>query len=1110
MIRQGLRMSLPGTICALTTGAMLTFCVWMTAPLLSVNEMRPFEGEVGRLAGVALLWCGFLLLSLLRLRRDGQRSRALQRDLLALTSGGARGVSAQRGAASRLARRPWYLVLGPPGVGKSSLLVNSGLNVNDTGAVAGDDAGFRIWLADEAVLIEGCGEDLPDDLAAVMKKHRKSLQLSGVVHVISLPDLIRQDDGTRNAGGAALRLRIRALEAEFARTLPLWAVFTRADQIAGFVETMTASGPSRPPLLGFALPPPQPGGEAAQMVGVHLGFDRLLHDLNSASTTWLAAEGDPARRSLIADFPAAMGVIRGHVSGWLGQMVKPDQEGATAQLRGVWFCSAGAGGQRVDLLRSQMLQKFGIERQLPSEPESDRSPRPVNGLFTKIVLPEAGHFPTAEAPARRHRLAQAAAIVALFGLSAAAAWPLADSYMNNRALIARIAQQVRAAQALIPPDAVRDSNLAVVMPALDQLSRLPGNPEGEVLQVPAGLMTGLYQGDLLQNDARSAYRNALNRLLLLRLVLRLEEVMESRVNDPAVILEALKIYLMLGQAGPWGPSQILSWFKADWAQQAAGPQDDAQGLRYTHHLAQLLRQPTDSIPLNAHLVARMRGILTRMPQAQRLYDAIVTSAAAAHLPPFRVADAAGPYAEQSFVRPSGAALGEGIAGLYTRQGFHKVVLPALADVEALLKRDEWVTGPGAFNGGGATAQEAIARDVLGLYYRDYIEHYERLMGDLNIIAFESRGHAGDVLGRLAGADPALGNLIQGIAWQTRLSQPDGAIDSPPDGGDSAPPPPLSGRGSDVPGAVVERHFRRLHDLVAVGAGPASLLDQILTALRDLRADPGDGGHGAAEATALSLQVPLTAPVSRWLAQIREGLSAVTGESLRVPMTHHWKSEVLPLCQSVTTRRYPFAPEANSDAASEDFARLFGPGGQLETFFQSNLAPYVDTGDERIWKSRSVGGSDPGLAPSVLEAFRTAALIRESFFGPDARAAMTIGLRPHGLSPQLQAAVLEIDGQRLTYRPDDQTPAEVTWPGLAGEVRLSLEPAVAGAANSLHRVGPWAWFRLMSAAERRPGQTGETVLVFRIGGRSVSFSVRAGGHSLVTPEVLASFRCPQSF
>ena len=88
---------------------------------------------------------------------------------------------------------------------------------------------------------------------------------------------------------------------------------------------------------------------------------------------------------------------------------------------------------------------------------------------------------------------------------------------------------------------------------------------------------GLYQSSL-SREAEETYREALRRVMLPRLLLRLEAAMRTDGADPMRLYEPLKVYLMLGQQGPMDAKTVRAWVTNDWATQVY-PGADSQGER---------------------------------------------------------------------------------------------------------------------------------------------------------------------------------------------------------------------------------------------------------------------------------------------------------------------------------------------------------------------------------------------------------------------------------------------------------------------------------------------------------------------------------------------------
>lgn len=230
------------------------------------------------------------------------------------------------------------------------------------------------------------------------------------------------------------------------------------------------------------------------------------------------------------------------------------------------------------------------------------------------------------------------------------------------------------------------------------------------------------------------------------------------------------------------------------------------------------------------------------------------------------------------------------------------------------------------------------------------------------------------------------------------------------------------------------------------------------------------------------------------------------------MNAKWQANVLPFCEQALGNRYPFDRRAQADVAMGDFARLFAPGGMIDGFFNENLRDYVDT-RARPWAWKRVNDTDLGISQAVLQQMQYAAEIRDAFFAGGETPSVKFQITPEALDPKAKQVTLTIDGQDVTFQHTAApTPAAISWPGGVGVARVSFQPTRSNSANSLGRDGPWAWFRLLSAAElRRTNVSDRTRVIFNVGGRVAIFQLQSG--SVLNPfalPALSNFSCPKSF
>ncbi|MFN3294785.1 MAG: type VI secretion system membrane subunit TssM, partial [Gemmobacter sp.] len=185
MIRRILRAMFSGIGISFMVGIALSLALWVFGPFLAFGEARPFETVVGRLVGFSVLWIGVLLVVLLILLTGRKRDERLTEEIVTAVDPGPSAdevVTAElgemreklRGALSKLRRSrlgrrnlyelPWYIIIGPPGAGKTTAIVNSGLKVplaDDLGKTAiagvGGTRNCDWWFTDGAVLVDTAG-----------------------------------------------------------------------------------------------------------------------------------------------------------------------------------------------------------------------------------------------------------------------------------------------------------------------------------------------------------------------------------------------------------------------------------------------------------------------------------------------------------------------------------------------------------------------------------------------------------------------------------------------------------------------------------------------------------------------------------------------------------------------------------------------------------------------------------------------------------------------------------------------------------------------------------------------------------------------------------------
>ena len=1191
---------------------MLALLIWFCGPLLGIGQMHPLDSEIARMiaiGGLVVLW---FVGNLIRVFASRHKEKALveavaapdkdaiaSAEEIALLSERLRDAMARlkkapggRRERRRLHQLPWYMFIGPPGAGKTTALVNSGLNfplADAKGPAAlrgvGGTRNCDWWFTDEAVLIDTAGRYTTQDSQAavdagawlgflrLLKKQRRRQPLNGILLAIGLSDLAALGETERLEHATAMRKRMRELHEELGVRVPVYVLFTKSDLIAGFVEFFDSLGKEeREQVWGMTLPFDDGREEAGAIGRFAPEFDLLLARLNDRMLERVNQETDIVRRRLIYGFPQQIASMRDVAADFLTEIFRPSRLEERPLLRGVYFTSGTQDGTPIDRLLGTMASQFGLGRQSVSAFSGAGRSYFLTRLLRDVVFGEASLVSLDKKLERRTRwtyratYATAAVLLLLF----TAGWT--SSYFGNVGMITEAHDQAakyNTQYAELIKRGPADNDLRAILPPLETLRTMRGGYDQREASTPISLTFGLYQGDKITSASVDAYYRALNAMLLPRLLARLETQLAANLDRTDFLYEALKVYLILGRQGPIDRNQVMAWLVKDFTATMSSDDDEADRDALLSHADALLQRPLTAVPLNGPLVERVRGILNQEPLAEYSYNRIMRSPRVQALPEWTVADNGGAGSGKVFARRSGQPISTGLPGIFTWAGYHQTFLPLMPTVTKDIAEDSWVLGRDRKGGVAGTIAEVnkLRRDVIGLYLDEYVRRWDRLIGDVIIRQYTNVTEIADELGLISGPNSPVRTLWQAIDGETQLSRK-GATDAAQAqveakaakvgqraagfgrvmafSGLSMNEAQVANMLGEVFGATpggavpvdpaskVDEHFRQIHTFVA-GTGQAAAPTPLEGALQKINAvsvgmnqaansaNPGQallgqaaggasGGAGGAAAAAAQLQTAardLPPPIAAMMQSVAQSSTAAVSSGASRELTNAWKAKVLPYCNEALFNRYPFVAASTLDAPTDDFAKLLGPGGAIDQFFNDNLKPFVDT-STKPWKWQAANNSQLSLSPGTLAQFENASLIRDSLFNGSPQILIKFALKALSSDTTLAQATVDIAGQALTDNHGPTEQAQFQWPGQGGKtlVRVTMTPT-SGNAVVTERDGPWALLRLLDASKVQPsGQLDRFRITFPSSVGNATFDLTASSvRNPFTLPALRAFRCP---
>lgn len=1132
-------------LAAILVAVLLVFVLPLVAPLL-----RPWWVKTLLAGLVAAVWGVFATLRILKARRAAAE---IARQLAAPSPGDVEAEALAGRMRSALARlktatgdkrdylyaRPWYVIIGPPGAGKTTALLKSGVQFPFADAALKGVGGTRnldFWFADDAVLIDTAGRYTTqtsdasvdhkgwDSFLNLLRRTRPLQPINGVLVAIGLDELLNTDRAGLDDHAAAVRRRLLELRRALEVSAPVYVLFTKADLLAGFGEffdDLDVEG--RRAIFGATLPLETP----TSLDAVLGEFDAVVQALADRVAKRLQEETDPHRRSLILAFPSQVASLRARLSRFLDGALLAEQD-APPLFRGFYLTSGVQEGAPLDRILGDVAAVYDA----PAIPRSGLAGQGgrayfLNRLLKEVIFAEAGLVQSDPAARARRRTALIAGVagVAVLSLLIALLWGV--SFTRNRALQDQLlvgAQNVSAEVRETGVDLVEvregDPDLEQALSLIRALRDLPRGHGDQAKGGPPLLMrSGLFQGGHAK-AADQAYREALQRILLPRILLRLERYMQDHAQEPLRVYEPLKVYLMLGGQGPLDPKTVKAWVTDDWAENAL-PGADRTEVREElgKHLDVLLADPQlgrvwpgREAPLDGALIESTRAAVQTLSLADRAYAILRQKAAATDQPDWRADSVLASGDRQAFLNGD-AVLDASVPYFFTRAGFERAYQPGLQTVASDLEKDLWVMGQDADKTAirGQIAQ--VKPGVAALYAKEYIAAWDSVVQGLRPADYFTNPAT---LGAFTRTPSPLKVLLLEVRKNTTFGKPP-AIRAPSKlktaarvvGGVV-----LDSGGVDA-GKTISDYFRPLSTYVGDGKGAAPI-DEFLSAVKqaasaNMAAGIAGGGLGGVAtqgelASALG-QVATTSVVAPpqlqgFVAQATQSGRGAVVSSAQNAIGQEYATNLAGACRSVSDNRYPFYGAAQNDATAADMMRVLGLNGQFDSMMRDRLQPLLLTSGP-VWRWRSDDPVAAAFDPASAEQFQKAAQVRDLL-----TSGLPIRVEAAGFGGAVTAAEFSAGGATYRFEPNSVGAKPVMW-AISGlpEAHLILY-AGAKEVRRYDGQGVWALFRLMDAAQKE--NAGPNAIKATFGQGAQYFTLKVNLPSDKNPfgrGGLWSFRCP---
>lgn len=659
----------------------LSCVLWMLGPLWSWGDTRPLEPVFPRQLAVGLLyfcwvlfqfipaiWRGWFNSKLLNRLQEMSHEEASDRQATETLLTQRFSEAALRLKRTQFGRRhqkswlarfqshylyqlPWYVMIGAPGAGKTTALLNAGLEFPLTDSLGkeavrgvGGTRHCDWWFTDSAVLIDTAGRyALQESQRArdgaewhnfikLLKRYRTRQPINGVIMTISVADLLTDSAEARHAQASALRSRMVELHQQTGIHFPVYVMVTKTDLLKGFMSFYgNLSKPQRDAIWGFTFPwePGKPHKDDWHR-SFSERFQQLEQRLQQQLADVMAGERDLTQRADSFLFPQEFSSLRPLLNEYLDVVFSRHQDEIAWSARGLFFTSGTQEGLPFDRIMGELNRKLQLphtgESSLAAWDSVNRS-NPIPGtkgqsffirdLLSDLVFRESGLAGSNRHWEYRNRLLHWIGYGALTGALVLLSGLWLTSYVQNQRYLDQVAARIgpitAQSQQVIHQPA---DNIFDLLPFLNNLVKLPLSAHFSLDNPPLTMRAGLYRGNQVSDAAWVLYQNALKSLLLPRVAQQITNLLrDDPGTDNDYSRNALRAYQMLYQPRNYDGEFLRDWLMQN-LQRTLPDNVSARDLQQLDwHLSQLLDQQIQSSPYARDNALMMRKLAENLKNA---------------------------------------------------------------------------------------------------------------------------------------------------------------------------------------------------------------------------------------------------------------------------------------------------------------------------------------------------------------------------------------------------------------------------------------------------------------------------------------------------------------
>lgn len=985
---------------------------------------------------------------------------------------------------------PWYIIIGPPATGKSTLLRHSGLNFPLTDNKIQGVGGTRNcdwWFANDGIILDTAGrytvetEDKEEwtVFLDILKKTRKNQPINGVIVAISIADLINGSDEEIEDYAIRIKDRCDELLDKLKIKFPIYLMFTKCDLMDGFIDffgDLTKS--EREQVWGCTLTDEQ--RNAADIAGLfRTEMDKLTRSLYCRRLSCLSKERKLEKRERIFLFPLQYSNAREKIIRFVSCLFQPNPYRENPVLRGFYFTCGTQEGSPIDKI---------LGRINPTYSDEEKKSYFIKDCFTKIIFPDQNFAQFTDVAKRTRRMTFVGSIILSAILAGGLISGISISYHNNSKLATRLQTDAKnVAEIKWDRRMEFQPNLTTLHNLREDIVML----ENYQQDAPSlSLRFGLYEGTDFIDILRKIYLSKLNEIMVIPLKEEIEKNLKINIDSPVAewdsLYNTLKAYLMLSMPDKLDQKFLTEQVSPVWENYLSRVYGEQKGyetnkiarLQLSFYLSQLSKNNVENnfiLKSDPEIIRKTRALLNKEPAVKNIYTQIKKTGRE-QMSPLRLKDILPPESRDLLMTTYE------VPGIFTKYGYDLYIKDAISKAGAITTSGDWVLGSiGQQSTESKEKQKKITGELNQLYVNEYLGIWNKFIANISVKPFNSidnlvRGlnifsveHSSPLVllvkamtdnmqieidsYQKAKAAEAAGEIFDKV--KRKITTKIGLTKTKLDKKEEHKEDPLgkeyfhlsrfSGKSPKADDKISGQEkyletIRKLHEKLytialgdSSGRGIESFTRKLFTQdSLSLGSNELIDGIKTTNYILDDLKARSKDSIKRLFLNVFEQAGSFCIKATSERLNKLWEEKIYKAYKRDIAGKYPFAVNAGDDIPRSEVANFLKPeSGVIWAFYDKELRSYLYQDDNSFvpkrWRSFGVPFTN-----DFLNFLKQAVILKDALFWKDKRTPkVKFWIRPHppkSDSIYISKTIFHINGQRLVYENGPEVWEPFSWPG----------------------------------------------------------------------------------